>query len=204
MPAFLLQFYTRRCDTLATGKQNMERRDVFKIIATGAASAGLAASQHHTQSPFSAASYRPRFFAPADYEMIDRLADIIIPTDAQSPGAHEAGVRFYIDTLLHYSEPELQQRWRIGLDSVKEAARTKWQEEFANCTRPQQEQVVALLAVNEGNPTTDAERFFVALKRMTIDGYHLSETGMRRYLGYKGNIAISEFPGCTHDTHKRS
>lgn len=180
----------------------MERRQVFRIIASGAASATLAAGQHQRHASFSAAGYQPRFFSPSDYEVIDRLADIIIPSDAQSPGAHAAGVAFYIDTMLHYAEPALQQRWRGGLSAVKDLARAKFGKDFLSCSRDEQEQIVGGIAAAEMSPASEAEKFFVALKRMTIDGYHLSDVGMRQYLGYQGNTAISEFPGCRHERHK--
>ncbi len=37
---------------------------------------------------------------------------------------------------------------------------------------------------------------------MTVDGYYTSKIGIHQDLEYKGNTAISEFPGCTHAEHQ--
>src|SRR6516165_8239817 len=63
--------------------------------------------------------------------------------------------------------------------------------------------LVALMARNEKAPATDLERFFPVLKNMTLDAFIVSEIGMKEYLGYKGNTAIQDFPGCTHPDHQR-
>jgi len=40
--------------------------------------------------------YQPLFFTAPEYAMIERLTDIIIPTD-NTPGAREAGASEFID-----------------------------------------------------------------------------------------------------------
>jgi hypothetical protein len=46
----------------------------------------------------------------------------LIPKDGQSPAASEAGVGFYLDTVLLYETLDAQQAWRNGLQLVDEAA----------------------------------------------------------------------------------
>jgi hypothetical protein len=46
------------------------------------------------------------------------------------------------------------------------------------------------------------ERFFVAVKQSTVDGYYLSDVGIHQELQYQGNAVLAEFPGCTHEEHK--
>jgi hypothetical protein len=58
------------------------------------------------------------------------------------------------------------------------------------------------MARHEGSPETALEKFFAPLKRMTIDGYYTSKIGIHEDLEYKGNTALSEFPGCTHPEHQ--
>src|SRR4051794_13124710 len=41
-----------------------------------------------------------RFLTPAEYALLDELTELIIPTDAHSPGARAAGVAGYIDARL--------------------------------------------------------------------------------------------------------
>src|ERR1700693_2990681 len=45
------------------------------------------------------AVYNPQFFSAAEYALVERLADIIIPSDG-TPGAKEAGVAEFIDFMV--------------------------------------------------------------------------------------------------------
>jgi hypothetical protein len=181
----------------------MERRDLFKILAASAVAAPDASAQHqHAGPPFSAANYQPRFFSKDEYATADRLCDIIVPSDEQSPGAHAAGVAYYIDTVLHYGDATLQKVWRDGFAELEKAAQSRFSKPFLACARPDQEEIVATMARNEANPETALEKFFVTLKRMTVEAYTLSEVGMRDFIGYKGDAVLAEFPGCTHPQHR--
>jgi hypothetical protein len=181
----------------------MERRELFKILAAGAVATPNSLAQHqHGASPFSAANYQPRFLSPGEYATADRLCDIIVPSDEQSPGAHAAGVAYYIDTVLHYGDAALQKVWRDGFAELEKAAQSRFSKPFLACARPDQEEIVATMARNEANPETALEKFFVTLKRMTVEAYTLSEVGMREFIGYKGDTVLAEFPGCTHPQHR--
>jgi hypothetical protein len=182
----------------------MERRELFKVLGATliAARLGTAEHEHPTQVKVDIESYLPRFFSEAQYRTVDRLTDIIVPSDAGSPGAHYAGVRYYIDTVLHYADAPTQQNWRAGLGAVDSFARSHFGKNFGECGAKEQEQIVEVMAQNEKNPSTELERFFGTLKTLTVEAYVLSEIGMTRYLGYKGNTATQEFVGCTHPQHK--
>ena len=54
---------------------------------------------------------------------------------------------------------------------------------------------------NEDSPSNDVERFFAIVKRATVDGYYTSRTGIHEDLEYKGNTAVAEFAGCSHEEH---
>ena len=182
----------------------IERRELFKVLgATLVATRQVAAQHDHgPAATVNIEDYAPRFFSDAQYRAIDRLTDIIIPSDDQSPGAHAAGVRFYVDTVLHYADEGTQQTWRRGLAAVDEAARTRFNKSFGECNIQEQENVVAVMARNEKNPSTELELFFRLLKSLTVEAYSVSEVGLIRYFGYTGNTAIKEFPGCKHPEHQ--
>jgi hypothetical protein len=182
----------------------MERRELFRILAAGAVTGSQASAQHlhEAGAVVDFAGYKPRFFTAAEYELLDRLCEIIIPADSQSPGAHQAQARFFIDTVLHYSDSQSQQRWRAGLRAVEDAARGSFGKRFVECGGQEQDAIVARMALHEGAPENELERFFGPLKRMTVEGYDLSEVGARQGLGYKGDTSLAEFPGCTHPEHK--
>src|SRR5260370_32481874 len=162
----------------------MERRELLKVLGAAlvAVREGVAQHDHGTSAAIDIESYKPRFFSDQQYRAIDTLTEIIIPTDEQSPGAHAAGVRFYIDTVLHYADSETQQRWQSGLNLVDESARTRFGKAFVACSPGDQDQVVATMARNEKAPSTELEKFFQPLKELTINAYALSEIGMKEYL----------------------
>lgn len=62
--------------------------------------------------------------------------------------------------------------------------------------------VLAKAAIEEKRPTTEVGRFFIHLKRITVDGYYTSNLGIRQELGYIGNQHLKAAPGCDHPTHK--
>jgi hypothetical protein len=126
----------------------------------------------------------------------DLLVDAIIPTDERSPGAREARVTDYIDLLLSEADAELRQQWVDGLAAVDAEASAKAGAPVAKLTAAQVESLLTALSVNERQPQTAAERFFVMTKRATIQGYYSSEIGIHKDLRYKGNQVLPEFHGC--------
>lgn len=183
--------------------ETLDRRELFRILGAGLAAHQLPAQHHEAGSapPLDIASYQPRFFSPGQYRTVDRLCEIIIPADDMGPGAHQAGVPFYIDTVLHYTSGE-QQSWRQGLEEVERTAAARFGRPFLECTAAGQEQLVAAMAANEGKPETGLEKFFGRLKAMTVEAYCFSEAARRDFFGYRGDTMLAEFPGCTHPEHQ--
>jgi hypothetical protein len=185
----------------------MERRLILKLIAAGVIVPQADVSAQHTHglvsiAPAQAAAYTPQFFSQPQLEMVDRLTDIIVPTDEHSPGAHEAKVANFADILLSDSPVDVQKAWTAGLKLVDAEAQKQGKQPFLELSRPAQEKVVAKMAAHEGKPSNDLEHFFARLKRMTIDGYYTSRTGMLEELKYQGNTPLTTFPGCDHPEHQ--
>jgi hypothetical protein len=59
-----------------------------------------------------------------------------------------------------------------------------------------QRELLQQASLEEESPRTEAGRFFVNLKRMTLHAYYTSEIGLRRELGYRGPEVLGSFPGC--------
>src|SRR5262249_62184704 len=53
------------------------------------------------------ASPQPKALTPAQFQMLESLVEMIIPTDDRSPGAKQARVAGYVDLLLSGSEPAM-------------------------------------------------------------------------------------------------
>jgi hypothetical protein len=168
----------------------MERRELFKIIAAGTIAA-----------PAVAAPRKP-VFTPAQDAVLDRLSDIIIPTDEHSPGAHEAKVSQFLD-LAASLNTQRRQAWARGIEAVDAASRARFSRPFMECTREQQEQIVETMAQNEGHPGNDLERFFTSLKPAVIDGYRYSEVGVKQFMRWEGNHhEVRAWNGaCNHPEH---
>ena len=132
----------------------------------------------------------------AQFATLDVLVDAIIPTDERSPGAREARVADYIDLLVSEADAETRQQWFDGLAAVDAEASATAGAPVAKLSAPQVEALLTAISVNERQPQTAAERFFVMTKRAAIQGYYSSEIGIHKDLRYKGNQVLPEFHGC--------
>src|SRR5579862_1541641 len=132
----------------------MKRRSALKLIALSAMTPSINAlgATPHCSMPEGAAwtpgDYKLQFFSPAENELVDQLAEIIIPADAHSPGAHAAQVSLFADLMVATSNDAIKQQWRDGLRLFQEAA--------ANSSPAK---AIAQAAANEEHPTTDLQRF---------------------------------------------
>lgn len=175
----------------------MRRRTVLKLIAAGV----LPGPNGLVRLAFADDEYRPEFFSSSQFEMLDALTEIILPHDDHSLGANAAKVARYIDVIVADGTPEFRMMWSDGLATVASFARERYQKDFASCDARHKDAIVAEMARNEHSPATALEHFFAILKRATVDGYYTSRIGIHQELGYKGNTAIDEFPGCSHQEH---
>jgi hypothetical protein len=177
--------------------EELDRRDLLRIAAVGAAAASVVTGQNATAvvTP-SPPAYTPRFFTPAEYALVDELTEVIIPADDHSPGAKAAHCAAYIDFRLSESEdPVPQQGWRDGLKLVEALSQKLNNAGFVQATPEQRVAVVAAMAQNEGHPKTPEELFFADLKHRTANAYYTSDIGIHQDEGYKGNIYLQEFVG---------
>ncbi len=177
---------------------SMRRRDLVVILGAGANTTEVFAQHsaaHGKAIDFE--KYQPRVFSDAGYATLDALTESILPADESGPGAHAAHVAYYIDVVLHYQGAGVQRFWKEGVGAINAAAREAFGADYRACTPAQQHEWLARMFRNEENPQTGVERFLVELKRMTIQAFYLSELIQKEHLGYRGNVAIDEFPGCT-------
>jgi Gluconate 2-dehydrogenase subunit 3 len=176
----------------------MERRAVLKIVAFTALSQKLnalpgAAMGHMQAAPAAptATAYTLQFFTEEESRLLDQLMEMIIPADDHSPGAHEAQTNLFADLMVATSDNAVKKQWQEGIRLIREQAKGS---SLAEALRG--------AALNEENPTTDLERFFVLLKQMTVNGYYTSATGIHKDMEYVGNTYLVAFPECTHPEHQ--
>jgi gluconate 2-dehydrogenase gamma chain len=210
------------------GGQGIERREILRYIGIAAVAGTFpgfskwtfACPQDHPQSapsPASSDSYKPMFFSPKQYQMVEHLAEMIIPED-DTPGARQAGVAEFIDFMVGNRVPvtgsrdvrstedalemgdEAQSRFILGLDWMNAHCRSEFGHAFMDCASEQQNLSLEELAYKaKFKPTTESGRlFFQMIRDYTVVGYYTTKIGLES-LGYPGLRTMwPKMPGCSH------
>ena len=177
---------------------DLTRREVLQRLALTLAAAGaidpLAAQEAHhaVQAASAAGRYLPKALSAHEYTTLDRLTALIVPAEANSPGASECGVAAWIDTLLNVNE-ELKGRYTIGLAWLDTAMKERGTADFVSATPEQQTALLDVIAYqrNRSESLDPGIDFFILARRMTADGYYTSPAGMRDV--YMGNSPQAAF-----------
>ena len=188
----------------------ISRRDVLKSLAISAAATSVlrvipaqaAEYAHHMIAQEKAAvpakAYTPKFFSPHEYKTLQTLCETIIPSDADSGGAIEAGAPEFID-LLTSENPDYQLKLGGGLFWLDSFCTDRYGTVFMQCTPEQKKEVLDLIAfrknTKQDRALSQGVSFFAFLRRLTCDGFYTSKIGIAD-LGYIGNTPLREFPGC--------
>lgn len=186
--------------------QGVQRREVLRILGTAAAAArfpgfskwgyacGHLAGRILAIRP---AVYRPQFFTPSEYAIIERLTEIIIPTD-DTPGAKEAGVAEFIDFMVA-SNPEVQYNFRTGLTWLDAHAEQVRGKRFVELPPEQQSSLLEPLGFKDKARPEDGtgRRFFATVREYTVFGFYTSETGFKE-LENPALKFYGESPECPH------
>jgi gluconate 2-dehydrogenase gamma chain len=189
---------------------SISRRDVLKSLAVSAAATSVlrvipahAAEMAHQmiaaeKSAAPAKAYTPKFFSAHAYKTLQSLCQSIIPADAESGGAIEAGAPEFID-LLTSENKDYQVTLGGGLMWLDSTCSDRYGKVYLDCTPDQQKEILDKIAYRK-NAIADSSlnqgvAFFSFLRNMTADGFFTSQIGFK-YLGYVGNTFVKEFPGC--------
>lgn len=210
------------------GGQGVERREILRYIGIASVAAtfpgfsrwcfACPADPSHSQSmPSGQSSYKPLFFAPEQFALVEHIAELIIPAD-DTPGAKEAGVAEFIDFMVANrvavsprSEirstadairqgDDAQVQFVGGIDWINSRSKSEFQKLFLDCTVAQQTALLEEIAYKAKiKPTTETGReFFQLIRDYTVVGYYTSKVGLES-LGYPGLRTVwPKMPGCTH------
>ena len=129
-----------------------------------------------------------KFFTPAELRTITILSDIIIPADAKSGSASQAGVPAFIEFMVK-DIPTYQTPFRGGLAWMDNQCRKRYGKPFADLPRTQQIEFVDQIAYpGQAKPDmTQGVAFFNLMRNFTISGFFTTKMGIED-LGYKGNV----------------
>jgi hypothetical protein len=190
---------------------NSDRRMVLKIIGSIGATCAYpfagdelyGQTEHAHRHAAAPAVATRRFFNDTDFQMISRIADLIIP-ETDTPGAIGAGVPEYIDLLVS-RDSDHQLLVSDGLRWLDAESNRINGQKFLAVAEEQQlaileplcEQANAFAEGGTGLPRN--VEFFRFMKALTADGYYTSKIGLMQELGYKGNTARASFPDCVHE-----
>ncbi|ODS52848.1 MAG: hypothetical protein ABS36_15370 [Acidobacteria bacterium SCN 69-37] len=177
---------------------DITRRDALKGLAVAFATAGVidhlaAADAHAMVSQITAVGpYTPKALTPHQYQTLLTLTDFIVPVENNKPGAAQAGVPGWIDSLLAVNA-DLKKRYVDGLGWIDQTMTSRHGTDFLGGARGQQTGLLDQIAFQKNrsaalDPGID---FFILLRRMTVDGFYTSPIGQRDI--YPGNMARSEF-----------
>jgi Gluconate 2-dehydrogenase subunit 3 len=193
----------------------MKRRDVLKTLAaapaalafTWTAEEAAAATQQAQQARAAAAStgraYAPRFFTAHEYASVIALADLIIPRDARSGSASEAGAPEFIDYLIG-EQVDRQTAIRGGLMWLDNECLTRFDKTFLDCADVERRRVLDDIAwPRRAAPERRAGvRFFSTMRDLVATGFWSSRIGVAD-LGYLGNRAVAEWTGAPEEVLRK-
>jgi len=213
------------------GGQGVERRDILRFVGIASVASAFpgfskwafACAQAHVHAPVAITAqattgpYKPLFFSPPHYQMVEHLAEMIIPAD-DTQGAKQAGVAEFIDFMVANRVPvsarrdvrsvqdaiemgnEVQSRFLSGLNWINARSKSEFGCEFMDCAQEQQNSLLEELAYKaKFKPTTESGReFFQLIRDYTVVGYYTTKIGLES-LGYPGLRAVwPSMPGCSH------
>jgi gluconate 2-dehydrogenase gamma chain len=190
--------------------KSISRRNILKSLTLGAIATSVlrvipleaAEYAHHMVAEEKAAAptghYTPKFFPPNQYKTLQALCQTIIPADADSGGALEAGAPEFID-LLTSENDEYQLNLGGGLMWLDSTCSDRYGKLYLDCPPTQQKEILDKIAFAQNAKTepsiSQGVEFFSFLRNLTTDGFFTSKMGIE-YLGFMGNKYLLEFPGC--------
>jgi Gluconate 2-dehydrogenase subunit 3 len=188
--------------------QDIKRRELLRAIGIAAIAshypgfvkwAYAGAHDHASNEPTPARSqaYTPQFFSSEDFARIERLTELIIPSD-ETPGAREAGVAEFVDFMVAH-DTEQQKPMRAGLAWLDEQSGRRFAHSFLEASEAQQVSLLEPLAYNARYRAGEeaGQEFFRRVKELTVMGFYSSEIGYRE-LDNPASRFYAESPACPH------
>jgi gluconate 2-dehydrogenase gamma chain len=183
----------------------MNRRELLRRVAYlmgGAISAPAVLGVLNGCSAKKEETWQPVFLSKEQGAVVAEVAEIIIPR-TDTPGAKDAGVPAFIDTMLKdvYEETD-RQRFVSGLKAFDDAARTAHSKGFVELPKQQQselvrkfhDEAVASELALETRPSYLQRPFILMTKELTLLGFFTSKAGATQVLQY--DAVPGPFKGC--------
>ena len=146
------------------------------------------------------------FFTAAEWRTVGVLANDIIPRDARSGSATDAGVPQFID--YHLSVPEASEDTRVairgGLAWLNTESRKRFRRTYATLSQPQRNQILDDIAwPGKTKPEfSHGAAFFSRMRDLVGMGFFSSAMGWKD-LRYEGNVFNPDWQGCPEAAMKK-
>jgi len=188
--------------------KNISRRAALQIVTSAPVAAALVwtpaeaaqAHEHATtaqaQAAKTATPFKPKFFTAHEYATVVVLVDLIIPRDARSGSATDAGVPAFMDFMM-IDQPRRQVAMRGGLALLDKLSQDRCGKRFVSATDRERRALLDEIAYTS-NPDpglSHAIAFFSSFRDLTATGFFTSKMGVAD-LHYVGNVFVDEWTGC--------
>ncbi len=198
-------------DTAQNRKNLPNRRDLLKVIGTVPAAAlvgsgaGIAKTGNATdpqasppQQPTKA--YQPKILNEHEWKTVRMLSDLVIPADARSGSATQAGVPEFLDDWLDLRHGALLAEIRGGLTWLDIECNRQFNRNFLDCSETQQKQILDRIAYPKKAAPEDTAgvSFFSHFRDLVVSGFFSSKMGVED-LPYLGNKMVADWQGCPQE-----
>lgn len=176
----------------------------FTWTGAEAAAAAQAARTARTTPPGGRpAVFKPKFFTAREYGAVRVLVDLIIPKDARSGSATDAGVPEFMDFMM-VDDPARQTPMRGGLAWIDRECEDRFDKRFLECDAGQRTAVLDDIAWPQKAKPEFAHgvAFFNSFRDLTASGFFSTKMGVAD-LQYTGNVMVPEWKGCPDEAHRK-
>ena len=194
--------------------QDISRRDALLIMAVAPLATSLGTTPDVIERAMAAAErvqqqqsptagqkptpgvYKPRFFNAHEWRTVRVLTDLIIPRDARSGSATDAGVPEFMDFMMIDRE-NMQGQMRGGLRWLDNRSNGRFGKRFLALNTRQQAAVLDEIAYPDkaAAEVSHGVSFFNFFRDLTAAGFFSSRIGVKD-IGYMGNEWRHSWDGC--------
>jgi len=189
--------------------EGLARRDVVRLLAAAPLAAfaltiedveraarGAGAALQGVAQRGRGAQFRPKFFTADEWKTVRVLSDIVIPRDARSGSATDAGVPEFMDYIM-IAYPEIGTSVRAGLRWLDGESRRSFSKAFVQGTPREQTALLDRIAYPKRAAAAmkPGVEFFSRFRDLTASGFWSSKIGVAD-LQYVGNRPQAVWNGC--------
>ncbi len=142
------------------------------------------------------ADWTPVFFSTDEAGLLEAIVERIIPR-TDTPGAKDAGVHIFIDTMMgEFYKEEEKNALREGLKRVEAEAKADYGKSFVKLSPEQQDELLTKYdrEAYDKNRKEEGSHFFRTMKELTVLGFCTSEPGATQFLKY--DPVPGDYIGC--------